>query len=106
MARPSAAGAVVRKDTWVIMARPLQEDVQRQLFQQWHEGQAYERKITANTDSQRWRQRKGYFKTYCDKHFGGQLWCKMMIAGCQGAATHPGDLHSRGRDGALASVSL
>ena len=41
--------------------------------QAWREG-------LATTHAQHWRQLRGYFKTYCDKHVGGQLWYKMVVA--------------------------
>ena len=86
MARASTSGEVMRKNNWVILARPLQEMVMNNLFEHWckGEGQPYDQKIVdqrmVKTPQQHQRKLKGYFKTYCDQVFGGQLWYKMMIA--------------------------
>lgn len=87
MARASTPGrAFVVKNNWVILARPLQEMVMNNLFEHWRkgEGQPYDQKIVdqqmAKTPQQHQRKLKGYFKTYCDQVFGGQLWYKMLIA--------------------------
>ena len=77
---------VVRRFQFVILSRVLQQEVFDQIFFTWIDeyGQPHLAELhrlgKCKTEPQVLKALLGYFRTHCDKVFGGQLWLRFLIA--------------------------